>query len=258
MKKIFKAIIAAACAGTLCAGVAALTGCDNSKTGEAWGLVHGAGYVGYASITVNGDDVIDAYLNEVCFPTQVTIDETKVSVPDGDKVSVEKSGKTTVYYKTVSYGEVTMTYDATDGYKVGSETLAQYFKNAENAKAYYEAVMNNSVSVTVSGAKKTDVMTKNALCKEVNGYWTRQDENGKNYSRWLLNRDATISYVKEHGVANLLSLVRDAEKGADGFQYWRDGDINTGATWSDLNSKPADGAYYSYAQLLVNAYNATK
>lgn len=255
MKKLIKSIITVACVGTLCAGIAAFAGCSNGVKGEAYGLVHGAGYVGYASVTVNGDKVTDATLSEVCFPDHV-------KTADDD------------YYATVTYGDVTMTYDAdAETYKVGTQTIKEYFQSGENCKAYYDAVMSNSVTVKVGNENKTDIMTKAALSKDENGYWTRtKNEEGKwvtdvnakdanAYSRWKMNRDATIKYVKEHGVENLLKLVKsdtatpDAKEDKD-VKYWMDGTINTGATWNDLNSTK-EGSF-SYAQLIVNAYNAAK
>lgn len=265
MNKIFKTLAVCAVAGTLCAGVAAISGCNNSTKGEAYGLVHSAGYVGYATVTVSGDKVKDATLTEVCFPTQVKKD-------GGD------------YYASVTYGDVTMTYDAeAKTYKVGTQTLKEYFKSEANCKAYYEAVIGGKVKA--DGAD--GIMTKAALCKDDNGYWTRgKDANGNwgrvnnpsteetyvnnQYSRWKQNRDATIKYVKEHGVDNLLKLTQPKETNAEGKEvnkpngtdvtegsqvtYWMDGEISTGATWTDFNSVK-DGTI-SYAQLIVNAYNA--
>lgn len=245
MKKIFKTLAVCAVAGTLCAGVAAVAGCNNGTTGEAYGLVHGAGYVGYATVTVSGDKVTDATLTEVCFPTQVTAD---ANVADADKVTVGEGDKAKSYYKTVSYGEVTMTYDAADGYKVGNTVIKEYLKDAAKAEAYYKAVMKGEVTVTIGTEKKTGVMTKAALSKDENGYWST---NLGTKLGWKANRDATVKYVKDHGVDNLLKLTQNKDTG-----MWMDGDISTGATWNDLNSVK-EGSL-SYAQLIVNAYNAAK
>lgn len=253
MKKFQKSVIAVACAGVLCAGVAAVAGCNSDKTGEAWALTHGAGYVGYASITVNGDKVKDATLTEVCLPTHVEAGET---VPEADKVTVKvmSHGKEVeaTYYKTVSYGSVTLTYDAeAKTYKSGTTALLDLFKDEAACKAYYEAVITNQVSVTVGSEKKTDVLNKKSLSKEDNGYWTKEDDNGNKYSQWKVNRDATVKYVKDNGVANLLKLARNDET-----KLWMDGTISTGATWSDLNSDTTGKGYLSYAQLIVKANDA--
>lgn len=262
MKKTFKALAVCAVAGTLCAGVAALAGCGETETkGEAYGLVHGAGYIGYASITVKGDKITDATLSEVCLPTYVVAGD---SVADADKVSdtVMDHGSevTKVFYKTVSYGDVTLTYEAGKGYMNGTTSFADMMKDEAKAKAYYDAVMSNSVSVTIGSAKKTDILNKAALSKDENGYWTRKDKDGNDYSRWKMNRDATVNYVKEHGVANLTQLVMSEEKAPDvkedkEVNYWMDGTISTGATWSDFYKADASG-YLTYAQLFINAHAA--
>ena len=254
MKKIAKVAVGLTLAVSLTAGVAALAGCSGTpdKTGEAYGLVHGGSYVGYSRIVTNGDKVKDLTLSEICLPTQVKAADT---VAAEDKVGE--------YYKTVSYGSVTLTYDAdAKDYMNGTTPLKTYLQTEANAKAYYEAVTTNAVSVTVGGQKKTDVMTKAALSKDENGYWTREDKDGASYSRWKMNRDATVSYVKKYGLSKLLSLEKTAD-GADKKEdkdvtYWTDGTIVTDATWTDLNSDTTGKNYYSYAQLIVKANDAAK
>lgn len=287
MKKLFRGIAILAAVAAVGTGVAFATGCDpveekkpetTAKTGEAYGLVHGAGYVGYASITVDGDKVTALTLTEVCFPSQVSIKGTstetaeaaKAAIPyatgttAADYVVVETSSTkdevttytATAYYKTVSYGDVTMVYDAAaKSYKVGEKTLKEYFTTEANCKAYYEAAVSDKITVTVGTEKKTGVMNKKALSKEENGYWS-----GSNYPLgWKGNRDATVKYVKENGVANLLKLVKQ-QKGEndpkDTQYFWMDGTVSTGATWTDMNTTK-EGSL-SYAQLITNAYNAKK
>lgn len=261
MKKIAKIAVGITLAASLAATAGALAGCgDAAKTGEAYGLVHGGSYVGYAKITVKGDNVTDLTLTEVCLPTQVKAGGT---VADADKVVVSE---TAAYYKTVSYGSVTLTYDADNGYMVGTQKLAEYLNNEANAKAYYEAVTSNAVSVTVGGEKKTDIMNKATLSKEENGYWTKKDKDEKDYSRWKWNRDATVNYVKTNGVAGLSTLVKsETNNGKDladaDVKMWVDGNgIITGATWSDLNPTDKKGkTYFTYAELITAANtNATK
>lgn len=238
MKKLFKALLVFACAGTLCAGALALSACGSKDTG-AYGLVHNAGYVGYSTVTVDKDDkVTDATLTEYCFPTQVKTAEGG-------------------YYSEVTYGKVTMKYDATQGsdgkaigYKVGEQTLKEYFKDEANCKAYVKAVNDGKVYVTVDGAKKNDVMTKAALCKDDNGYWANASSSQK--LNWKGNRDATIAYVKANGVSKLLSLVKATE--GDNKGYWVDSsNVSSGATWTDMNTRK-DGSL-SYAELIAKAYN---
>lgn len=240
MKKLFKALLVVACAGTLCAGAVALSACGGGeKEAEAYGLVHNAGYVGYATVKIDKNDkVVDATLTEYCFPTQV---------PQTPKTETTAA----TYYSEVTYGNVTMTYDVdAKTYKVGTQTLKEYFKSEENCKTYVEAVNDGKVAVTVDGAKKTDVMTKAALCKDDNGYWGTANSSQK--LNWKGNRDATVNYVKTYGASKLLTLVKATE--GDNAGYWVDSaDISTGATWTDMNTVK-EGSI-SYAQLIVNAFN---
>ena len=235
MKKLFKALLVFACAGTLCAGALAMSACGGSKDTGAYGLVHGAGYVGYATVTVDKEDkVTDATLTEYCFPTQV-------KDADGG------------YYSEVSYGKVTMKYDEEGKtYKVGEQTLKEYFKDEDNCKTYVKAVNDGKVYVTVDGVKKNDVMTKAALCKDDNGY-------GGTKFDWKKNRDATVNYVKTYGVAELLKLepeewVTDKNGNPAPSGVWSDSNnVSTGATWTDLNT--VKEGTLSYAQLIVKAFN---
>ena len=261
MKKITKAAIGVTLAISLTAGIAALAGCSADKTGEAYALVHGGSYVGYSKIVTNGNMVKELELREVCLPTQVKAGD---SVADEDKVVNGNNA----YYKTVSYGDLTLTYKTvgeTSGYYTSAnQILGDYLKAEKNAKAYYEAVTSNSIKVTVGGQQKTDIMTNATLNKDENGYWTRTDRDGNSYSRWKMNRDATVNYVKSYGLSNLTKLTKstsawDSDAKEDkAVTPWMDGNISTGATWSDLNSKPEAGTYLSYAQLIVKAGNAAK
>lgn len=242
MKKIAKIAVGITLAASLAAGAGAIAGCSKNATGEAYGLVHNGGYVGYSKITKNGDKVKDLTLTEVCLPTQVKATD---SVAEADKVTVGNNS----FYKTVSYGSVTLVYDTTaNDYMVGTQAFKSYLQEEANCKAYYEAVVGNQVKVTVGGSQDANVMTKATLSKEENGYWT---SNG--VSKWKANRDATVNYVKEHGVANLDKLVKNDET-----KIWMDGSISTGATWNDLNSDTTGKNYYSYAQLILKANDAAK
>ncbi|MGN0806520.1 MAG: hypothetical protein ACI4MC_05725 [Candidatus Coproplasma sp.] len=265
MKKIAKVVIGMTMAATVAATAGVIAGCSSDKTGEAYGLTHTGIFVGYSKIVLSGDTVKDLVLTEVCLPTQVKATNDTTVTED------EKVGN---YYKTVSYADVTLTYDETDGYLTADGTkFVEYLRaSEENCKAYYEAVTTNSVKVTVGGQQKTDIMNYNTLSKEANNYWGRkQNEDGTwstttdnpDYSRWKMNRDATVAYVKTYGVANLTSLVKATEATDDAMEdgktvtYWMDGEISTGATWSDLNPASPDG-YISYAQLILKANEAAK
>ncbi|MGN0824482.1 MAG: hypothetical protein ACI4MB_05375 [Candidatus Coproplasma sp.] len=258
MKKIAKVVVGITMAAAVAATAGAIAGCGSSKTGEAYGLTHGAGYVGYSKIVVSGDKVKDLVLTEVCLPTEVTAGDT---VAAADKVTgtYVKRGKTytAVYYKSVTVGSTAFTYDetipegsqASIGYKMSDgTTLLSWLSTETNCKAYYEAVTTNAVKVTVGGEQKNDIMNNASLSKEVNGYWTL--ENGT--SQWKTNRDATVNYVKTNGVANLTKLKKNADT-----SIWMDGEISTGATWSDLNPDTSDG-YFSYAELIIKANEAAK
>lgn len=267
MKKFAKITAGVALVAAIATTAGVLAGCNNSGsttkngTGEAYGLVHGAGYVGYSKIVYEDNKVTALTLTEVCLPTQV---KASAEVAEADRVAVVGTSSTTYYYKNVSYGSVTLTYDATDGYKVGSETLVKYLENEANCKAYYEAVINNQIKVSVGGQDKTDIMNKSTLSKEDNGYWTRENkETSTSYSRWKMNRDATVEYVKANGTSKLTKLtkgekVNDPKEGKD-VQYWTDGSVTTGATWNDLNPADKNGkTYYTYAELILKAEKAIK
>lgn len=246
-------VLAAASLG----GIGLLAGCadpaNEVKTGVAYSLTHGAGFVSKATVTTKGDTVTDASLEEYCLPTVI---QAGADVAATDKVVVGEKA----YYKTVSFGEVVLEYDAEAGYRVGETALVEWLKTESNVKTYFDAVENGSVSVTLGGNLNADVMTKKALSKAENGYWTREDDDGEPYSRWLMNRNATVNYVKSHGVKNLLKLTRSEDAVTDSYgesaKYWMDDGISTGATWVDLNSDTTDKGYMSYAALIVKAYEA--
>lgn len=248
--KIFLKIAPLVILGALC-----ISGCGGessaSKSGEAYSLVHGGKYVACVTLSAEGDKVTAISLNEVCFPDHVTAED------DTEDDTVTEDEET--FYKYVSFGGTELTYEKGKGYMKEEKPLSELFKDKSLAEEYYKAVMDDKVYVTVGGQKKSGVMTKSALSKDENGYWTRTDKNGEKYSRWKMNRDATLNYVLNHGVGNLTSLKKSETASADKFEdkevyYWMDGDISTGATWVDLNSSEAVG-YESYAKLIITAFN---
>lgn len=236
MKKLTKIAIGITMSAAVAATCGALAGCSNGKTGEAYGLVHSGGYVGYSKIVLDGDTVKDLTLTEVCLPTQVKA--------NADVAAADKVGD---YYKTVSYGTVTLTYSAdANDYMVDSTAFKTYLRNETNAKAYYDAVVANSVKVTVGGQQKTDIMNYSTLSKEENGYWST---NLGTKLGWKVNRDKTVDYVKANGVGKLSTLAKDGT--------WKDSDgVDTGATWSDMNTQKENT--YSYVQLILKACDAAK
>ena len=250
MKKIAKIAVGITLTAALAATAGTLAGCAggaSEKSGEAYALTHGTNrFIGYSKVTVSGDKVTDLILTEVNLPTQVKNADGKA-------------------YVVVTYGNVTINYDETDSkYKVGTQTIDEYFRSETNCKAYYDAAIAGNIqgATTADGAKET--ITKAVLSKEENGYWTRQDNDGKDYSRWKWNRDQTVAYVKANGVSGLSTLTKpETANGKDllnaDVTMWVDGNgVSTGATWSDLGSKPDANTFTSYAQLIVKAYNAAK
>ena len=236
MKKLFKALLVFACAGTLCAGALALSACGGGKKGEAYALTHGAErFIGYSSVTVNGDKVKDCVLTEVMLPGELKNEDKEL------------------IYKELSYGDVTIVYDATSkAYKVGSQSVTEYFYNNEaHCKEYYEAAVGNKISGKKVDSDASETVSKAVLSKEENGYWSTNlgDKLG-----WKANRDATVAYVKEYGISGLSSLKKATE--GDNTGYWVDGNnVSTGATWSDLYKETQPANYVTYAQLIINAYN---
>lgn len=253
MKKIFGFIF---CALLVAVIALPLNACNNETMGTAYGLVHNAGYIGKATVTGSGDKISAVTLEEMCFPTQVTAGE---DVADADKVTVGEGSSAKSYYKTVKYDEVTMTFDAEkNSYTIGDSSLKDYFRSEENCKAYFEAAAANRIKVMIGGEEKSGIMTNSKLNKDENGYWTRQDADGNSYSRWKLNRDATVNYVKEHGTKGLSNLKQSTEPEKDKYgvdsKYWKDSDnISTGATWADMYKDTAPSDYYTYSQLILKA-----
>lgn len=285
MKHFAKVAVGIAVAASVAASAGALYGCSSGDAGEAYGLTHGGSYVGYAKIVTSGDKVKDLTLTEVCLPDHVCYTATSTESFEAAKAALgehntqdfvifksqSSSGgtttyKATAYYGVVKYGDVTVKYDeATDGYVVQNENkdkFADFLQSEENCKAYYEAVTSGNIKVTVGGEDKTGVMNAAALSKEENGYWTRKDRGGNDYSRWKMNRDATVKFVKENGVEALKNLTK-ADKESDDVKedkkvtYWMSGSVSTNATWVDLNSDTSGENYFSYAQLILKAKSAS-
>lgn len=272
MNKFAKIAVGVTLAAAFATTAGVLAGCSSDKSGEAYALTHGAGYVGYAKITYSKDnEVKDLILTEVCLPTEV---EATDNVAAEDKVAAKVSSHGKIvdatYFKKISFGGVTFTYDGTlteagvsKGYMNGTQTILEYLATEANCKTYYQAVTTNAVKVTVGGAEKTDIINNAALSKEVNGYWERKDKDDNTYSRWKMNRDATVKYVKENGTSKLTQLVKSTTEVDDlkedkQVMPWTDGTVVTGATWNDLNADTTGKGYLSYAQLILKADEAAK
>ena len=159
---------------------------------------------------------------------------------------MEVSG--TYYWKTVKYDNVTMVYDATDGYKVGDKTLKQFFADAAACEAYAKAVLDNRVSVETADGFKTDIMTSAALLKSQNGYWGTPAANALG---WTANVEATCKYVVANGFDGITAADdlqhkdgydENADKIVSGqpipdkmYNEWLDKNgVATGATWTAM------------------------
>lgn len=222
---------------------------DIGTVGTAYGLVHRQGYVGIGTITVKFGKIAAATLNEACFPTQVKADAS------AGEYAVEVSG--TYYWKTVKFGNVTMVYDATAGYKVGNETLKEYFAKASHCEAYAKAVMADKVAVETKDGDKTDIMTSKTLLKSNNGYWSG-DLIHEGQLGWKANVDATCKYVVANGFDGFEGVVITDENKADFIkdnsatnplldnEFVDKNGVKTGATWTDM---------LDYINLLHSAYN---
>ena len=229
MKKTSKIVAVVLAALLVVAAVVVLAACDNSKS--AYGLVHGQGYVGKATVKVAGGKVVEAALDEACFPTQV-----KATAEDGEYTV--KNGNN-IFWKTVKWADVTAVYTETE-YKVGTKTLKEHFATEENCKAYFEAVAANKVTVVTSTGDKTDIMTAATLLKSQNGYWSGSSIH-EGQIGWKANVDATTKYVIENGFdgfdadATKETLKRDSGvTGNLSDQVVDKNGVKTGATWTDF------------------------
>lgn len=248
MKKQTKLLVVVLTVVMALSAVVALAACAQEETKTAYGLVHREGYVGIATVVVKDGVLVSASLDEACLPTQV-----KATAADGDYTVAVTSGETTTYYwKTVKYGTVTMTYDATDGYKVGDKTLKEYLKASEdNCKAYAEAVKANAVTVVTSAGDKTDIMNAKSLLKTQNGYWSgegiREGQIG-----WKANVEATCKYIEKNGFDAVTAKTdftqpdKETGTGNTADQWVDKNGVKTGATWSDM---------WDYVSLLKTAFN---
>lgn len=236
---------------------------DAYKTGKAFALVHGGSYVGAADVELvssmnytthtNEITLLGANLHEVELPTSLTVsaeEKAKLAATDYVEATVMSYGSEVnkVYYKTVKFGGVTLT-GAYDAAKKSFKYEGADFSKEEVCEAYYNAVMSNDVTIVLSTGNK--VVGHAQLNKEENGY-------GGTKFDWAMNRDKTVGAFVQYGPeAMQASVRRDPKKDGDGQWVVKnsdDEDVKIGATWTDLNSKPASG-YVSYVDLLVNAYN---
>lgn len=240
---------------------------DLGTTATSYGLVHGKGYVGQATVTVKYGKITDAKLDETCLPTYVNpTGEANEYIVSG-KVISHNNPTTKLFYKTVKFADVTMEYntdeiDATytqndeekttkisKGYMVGNKTMLEFFADEANCKKYAEAVANGEVAVVMADGDKKDVMTAAALVKSQNGYWGTPATNALG---WKANVEATCKYVKENGFDGVTKKEDLTNKDNSATNPKLDNElvdkngVATGATWTDM---------WDYVNLLHNAFN---
>ena len=161
----------------LALSVVLLTACVKEETKTAYGLVHGEGYVCQATVVVKGETLVSADLIEACLPTYVKAETAIEGYTVEGTYSNHGSAATANFYKTVKFGDVTMTYDATldgeysKGYMVGDQTMLQFFRNEANCEKYFNAVANDEVAVVLATGNDTTILDSAALLKTENGYW---------------------------------------------------------------------------------------
>ncbi|MEG1706811.1 MAG: hypothetical protein RR086_02260 [Clostridia bacterium] len=227
--------------------VVVFAGCSSDKVGVAYGLVHGLGYVGQATITVDGEGKIKAAtLDEACFPSQVVLSVEEQAKLDKDDYS-NFAGKhgATVGYKTVKFGTYTLVGDGIT-YKSGAKTIVELFADEVAAKAYFEAAKAGEVKAITKAGEV--VLTAKQLLKSQNGYWGKPSEKQLG---WQANVDATCAYVVANGFANItkLTLKDNSATNPKLENEWMDGTISTGATWVDM---------LGYCKLLESASKLAK
>lgn len=208
----------------------------------AYGLVHGNGYVGKATVTVDANGVVtDATLDEACLPTYVTAEEPVEGVTTTDKVTSHGSEVTKHFYTTVKFGGNTFTYSTTEhDYVMEGTTLKAWLEDEANAMVYFLSVYNNQVAiVNAEGEDDFTVMTSAKLFKSQNGYWSTPS--GSQLG-WKTNVEKTVEYVINNGFAQ---EEFTADNKLSSGVIVDDNGISTGATWTDFND---------YYQLLKKAY----
>ncbi|HIT78519.1 MAG TPA: hypothetical protein IAD47_07045 [Candidatus Limihabitans stercoravium] len=218
----------------------------------AYGLVHGNGYVGKATVTVDANGVVtDATLDEACLPTYVTAEEPVEGVTTTDKVTSHGSEVTKHFYTTVKFGGYTATYDlATHTYLINGLPMLDRFQSTVYARAWFEAVYTDSVVVVVSADGKTEdgeIMNSATLLKSQNGYWNKPTEPALG---WEENAVATSTFFVENYEAFVPAFYQNGPENlfyghSSNGQPWFWNGINTGATWTDMED---------YITLLVVAY----
>lgn len=223
----------------------------STQTYVTYGLVHGQGYVGKATVTIDANGVVtDATLDEACLPTYVTATDPVEGLTVADEVTSHGSVSTKNFYKTVKFGGYTATYDvATHTYLIDGLPMLDRFQSIVYARAWFESVNTDSV-VVVSDDGNTedgDVMNSATLLKTQNGYWGEPTAPALG---WEENAVATCNFFVENYEAFVPAFYQNGPENlfyghsANGQPWFWNG-VNTGATWTDMED---------YIALLVVAY----
>ena len=222
-----KKILVIALAVVMMVSALALVACGPQEK-VAYGIVHKS-YVGKGTVVVAGGKISSASFDEACLPTYVVASEAS---DDTVTVEVEDHGemKTKHYYKTVKFADITLEYDAADGYKSGSTKLMDLLKDEANCEKWFEAVASDSVSVMIAGKEDKTIMTSAKLLKSKNGYWGTPAENALG---WKANVKATCDYVVANGFA-AESFEQVAGEGKLDNEKVDNLGVHTGATWTDM------------------------
>ena len=227
-----KKILVIALAVVMMVSALALVACGPQEK-VAYGIVHKS-YVGKGTIVVAGGKISSASIDEACLPTYVVASEASA---DTVTVEVEDHGemKTKHYYKTVKFADITLEYDAADGYKAGSTKLMDLLKDEANCEKWFEAVASDSVSVMIAGKEDKTIMTSAKLLKSKNGYWSETHAGVVNGTAlgWKANVKATCDYVVANGFA-AESFSDVAGEGALENEKVDNLGVHTGATWTDM------------------------
>lgn len=231
------------------------TACDKETTKNAYGLVHGKGYVCQATVVAKGNSLVSADLVEACLPSYIKAENAIDGYTVEGTYSNHGSAATGNFYKTIKFDDVTMTYDATldgdfsKGYMVGTKTMLEFFEDEANCEKYFKAVSENKVAVVLADGEKTDILNAKALLKTENGYWGTPADNALG---WRTNVEATCNYVVANGFdgaaakADFTSADHSATNAKLDNEWVDKNGVNTGATWTDL---------WDYFSLLKAAFN---
>lgn len=224
------------------------------KTKTAYGLVHGKGYVGKATVEVANGSLVSASIDEACLPTYVKSAEAITGYTVEGTYSNHGKPSTANFYKTVKFAGVTMVYDGTlvdgysKGYMVGTQTMLEFFADEANCEKYFNAVSENKVAVVLANGDDTTILNAAALLKSQNGYWGSPNDKALG---WTANVEATCAYVVANGFSgasqktDFTATDHSATNPKLDNEFVDKNGVSTGATWTDM---------WDYFSLLKTAF----